>query len=106
MYENIIVKKNCGVGTITLNRPNVLNALNKKMYSELDSALTEMELDSNVKVILLTGSGERAFSAGADISEFKDNRSQEKAVLQYDNVSKNTPSDDTYTLEVAFTGRS
>ena len=51
MYENIIVKKNSGVGTITLNRPNVLNALNKKMYSELDSALTEMELDSNVKVI-------------------------------------------------------
>ena len=69
MYENIIVKKNSGVGTITLNRPNVLNALNKKMYSELDSALTEMELDSNIKVILLTGSGERAFSAGADIKE-------------------------------------
>lgn len=69
MYENIIVKKNAGVGTITLDRPKVLNALNKKMYRELDSALTDMESDSNVRAILLTGSGDRAFSAGADIKE-------------------------------------
>ncbi|MEE2884974.1 MAG: enoyl-CoA hydratase/isomerase family protein [Chloroflexota bacterium] len=69
MYENIIVKKNAGVGTITLDRPKSLNALNKKMYRELDSALTEMESDPNVRAILLTGSGERAFSAGADIKE-------------------------------------
>ena len=69
MYENIIIKKKDGVGTITFNRPKVLNALSKKMYIELDSALTDMESDSSVRVILLTGSGERAFSAGADIKE-------------------------------------
>ena len=68
-YENIIVEREEGVGKITLNRPKVLNALSRALYSELDSALSEMEDDDDVKVVIVTGAGERAFSAGADIHE-------------------------------------
>lgn len=68
-YQNIIVDTNT-ITTITINRPNKLNALNKKTIEELHKALKKAEKDKNVKVIVLTGSGEKAFVAGADISEF------------------------------------
>ena len=57
------------VAIITLDRPEVLNALNFQLVSELDQAISEMEDDDGVGAIILTGSGERAFSAGADIHE-------------------------------------
>ena len=57
------------VGIITLNRPEVLNALNLQLVRELDQAITEMEEDDGVGAIVITGTGERAFSAGADIHE-------------------------------------
>ena len=66
---NIIVEKNAGVGTITLNRPKSLNALSVELYRELDIAIAEMEADPEVRAIVFTGTGERAFSAGADIKE-------------------------------------
>lgn len=68
-YNDLIVEKRNGMGFITLNRPKVLNALSQNVYRELDEAISDMEGDSEIKVILLTGSGERAFSAGADIHE-------------------------------------
>ena len=68
-YENIIVERDEGVGIITLNRPEVLNALSRKLYAELDDAVGEMETDDEVRVVIFTGAGERAFSAGADIHE-------------------------------------
>ncbi len=68
-YENIVVEKDQGVGTITLNRPAVLNAMNRTMHRELDAALTDMEADAEVRAIVFTGMGDRAFSAGADIKE-------------------------------------
>ena len=67
--QNIIVDKSEGVGTITLNRPKVLNALSRDLTRELDDAVSDMEADSDVKAIIFTGSGERAFSAGGDIHE-------------------------------------
>jgi enoyl-CoA hydratase len=67
--QNIIVDKKEGIGVITLNRPKVLNALSRDLTRELDDAVSDMEADAEVKVIIFTGSGERAFSAGADIHE-------------------------------------
>jgi 2-(1,2-epoxy-1,2-dihydrophenyl)acetyl-CoA isomerase len=69
-YENIVVE--CvegGVGIITLNRPKVLNALSWGLASELDCALTGFEQDDDVRCVVITGAGEKAFSAGADIHE-------------------------------------
>jgi enoyl-CoA hydratase/carnithine racemase len=67
-YETILVANQDGVGTITLNRPQALNAINQQMLAELDRALTDLETDDDVRVIVMTGSG-RAFSAGRDLKE-------------------------------------
>ncbi|TYP99953.1 enoyl-CoA hydratase [Tenacibaculum adriaticum] len=69
-FENILVDNNNGLGTITINRPKKLNALNKATIEELHHAFKNLNEDKSVKVILITGSGEKAFVAGADISEF------------------------------------
>lgn len=69
-YENIIYKSELGITTITINRPNKLNALNRATIAELHEAFESANEDKNVKVIIVTGSGEKAFVAGADISEF------------------------------------
>jgi enoyl-CoA hydratase len=71
-YENILSEQANGITTITINRPKKLNALNKDTIHELHEAFDEANNDSDTKVIILTGSGEKAFVAGADISEFAD----------------------------------
>jgi enoyl-CoA hydratase/carnithine racemase len=68
-YEHIIVEKSEGVGVITLNRPDVLNAMNQLLSQELETAVGDMESDPDVKAVVFTGKGDRAFSAGADIHE-------------------------------------
>ncbi len=70
MYTNILMSQNNGITKITINRPSKLNALNKETIQELHAAFRVAELDAATKVILVTGSGEKAFVAGADISEF------------------------------------
>lgn len=77
-YENIILDKEDKIALITINRPQSLNALNGKTINELSSALDELASDDEVRVIILTGSGEKSFVAGADIKEFSD-FDQEKA---------------------------
>ena len=67
--ENIRVEKNGKLATVTLDRPKVLNALNAATFAELNSVFDELETDEEVRVVLLTGAGERAFAAGADIRE-------------------------------------
>jgi enoyl-CoA hydratase len=71
-YKNILLEYADSNAYITINRPKKLNALNKETISELHDAFDEVEKDKNVRVIILTGSGEKAFVAGADISEFAD----------------------------------
>ncbi len=71
-YETILVERKEGAGIITLNRPEKLNALSSTVFREFDEALTELEQDDAVRVLLVTGAGERAFSAGADIHEMVD----------------------------------
>ena len=68
-YQTILVERAEGVGTITLNRPGVLNAMNRELHREFDAALTELEDDDEIGAIIVTGSGNRAFSAGGDIKE-------------------------------------
>ena len=67
--DSIAIDQQDRVAIITLNRPEVLNALNLSLVTELDEAITQMEQDDGVGAIILTGAGERAFSAGADIHE-------------------------------------
>ncbi len=71
-FENILIEIKENLAKITINRPLKLNALNKKTIEELHMAFKNLDLNSNVKVIIITGSGEKAFVAGADISEFAD----------------------------------
>ena len=68
-YENLLYEKKDGIAHITFNRPKVLNALNRKTVEELQLVLTDAKNDPAVRVLILTGSGEKAFVAGADINE-------------------------------------
>ena len=68
-YNNLIVEKADGIAIVTINRPKSLNALNSETLAELNAAFQDVEADDAVKVMILTGSGEKSFVAGADISE-------------------------------------
>jgi enoyl-CoA hydratase len=68
-YENLLYEKRDRIGFITFNRPKVLNALNRKTMEELNQILIAAREDEDVRVLLLTGAGEKSFIAGADISE-------------------------------------
>ncbi len=69
MFENILYEVRDGIAFITLNRPKVLNALNAATLAELDSAIAAIRDDESIRAALLTGAGEKAFAAGADIQE-------------------------------------
>lgn len=69
-YKNIFVEEDNSIAFITIDRPAKLNALNRATIEELHDAFKENEEDPDIKVIIITGSGEKAFVAGADISEF------------------------------------
>jgi 2-(1,2-epoxy-1,2-dihydrophenyl)acetyl-CoA isomerase len=81
-YEFILTERFDGVAVITLNRPDKLNALSFPLVRELDEALTQYEADEGVKAVILTGAGERAFSAGADIHEMAGLTAEELAMRQ------------------------
>lgn len=68
-FEQIIVENDGPAGIITLNRPKVLNALNAHVLAELSLALLEFERHPEIRAVIITGSGEKAFAAGADIGE-------------------------------------
>jgi enoyl-CoA hydratase len=68
-YENLLYEKRDGIGFVTFNRPKVLNALNHKTMEELRDILADAREDDAVRVLILTGAGEKSFVAGADISE-------------------------------------
>ena len=78
-YEFILSERLDGVALITLNRPEKLNALSFPLMQEVDDALTVYEADDDIRAVILTGAGERAFSAGADIHEMAGLSSEELA---------------------------
>ena len=76
-YNNLLFSKENGIGIVTINRPKALNALNGEVYSELYQMFQEIENDPEVRVVILTGAGERAFVAGADVVEMQPQSSVE-----------------------------
>jgi enoyl-CoA hydratase len=68
-YENVLLERDGAVATLTFNRPQVLNALNQRTLQELDHVMAALEADDVVGAIILTGAGDKAFVAGADINE-------------------------------------
>ena len=69
-FNNILMDKNDNIAIVTINRPKQLNALNKETISDLNQSLSALKDDRNIKCVIITGSGEKAFVAGADIKEF------------------------------------
>jgi len=83
MYQTLLVSLKNGIYTITINRPDKLNALNKDVFTDLNNALDEIESNPEIKSVIITGAGPKAFVAGADISEFNSlNKEQAKALAK------------------------
>ena len=80
-FENIIITSENGIGQITINRPSKLNALNAATIKELHNGIEKLDVNSEIRVIIITGEGEKAFVAGADISEFANFSEEEGAQL-------------------------
>jgi enoyl-CoA hydratase len=80
-FENILIASENGIGHITINRPSKLNALNIATIKELHDGLESLNTNPEIKVIIITGEGEKAFVAGADISEFANFSIEEGAQL-------------------------
>ena len=81
MYKTLITNLENGIFTITINRPDKMNALNKDVMSDLNNAMDEVYKNAEIKSVIITGSGEKAFVAGADISEFSGLTQQEGMTL-------------------------
>jgi enoyl-CoA hydratase len=69
-YSTLLTSLDNGIFIITINRPDKLNALNKDVFTDLDKAVDEIQSNSSIKSAIITGAGQKAFVAGADISEF------------------------------------
>lgn len=90
-YESITVeKRDNGVAVLTINRPDKLNALNSNVHSEGVAALDELRRDDSVRVLVITGAGEKSFIAGADISEFADKSPVEQRDLFHEKTFFNS----------------
>lgn len=70
--KNVILEKGNNIATVIINRPKALNALNSETLKDIDAVLENLENDKDVYAVILTGAGDKAFVAGADISEMKD----------------------------------
>jgi enoyl-CoA hydratase len=68
-FENLLIERDGGVALLTVNRPTVLNALNMQTLDELRRAILDLKRDDSIRVVILTGAGEKSFVAGADINE-------------------------------------
>ena len=69
MFENVALEIEEGIAVLTIDRPDKMNAVNNATVEEIDRALSEIEKQPDVRVLILTGSGNKAFVAGADIGE-------------------------------------
>lgn len=87
-FQNLLTEQTGGVYKITINRPDKLNALNRETIQEISTALDEVKNDDSVRVLIITGSGEKAFVAGADISEFAHFSVEEGQKLAQDGQDK------------------
>lgn len=88
MSEPVVIRKAESIGWLIFNRPDKLNALNLEMWRAIPPAVQELEDDPDVRVILVRGADERAFAAGADISEFDRNRKDPRTAKEYDTINR------------------
>jgi enoyl-CoA hydratase/carnithine racemase len=83
MQERVLVERHGPIATVILNRPDKLNALDLATWTRLDEALRELDRDEELRCVVLRGAGDAAFSAGADISEFPEERYDAAAARRY-----------------------
>src|ERR1041385_7364023 len=69
MFENLLLNREGAIALVTINRPQVLNALDSSTLDEIRRAIIELKHDATIRCVILTGAGDKAFAAGADISE-------------------------------------
>ena len=81
--QPILVEREGAIATVTLNKPDKLNALDEAMWLQLGAAMRALDADDAVRCIVLRGAGDKAFAAGADISEFQSQRANAKQAKQY-----------------------
>jgi enoyl-CoA hydratase/carnithine racemase len=86
----ILVSRNETIATVTLNHPERLNALNKTMWERLGETMREVSADDSLRCVVLRGAGEKAFAAGADISEFATERADAKQAKRYGDLIHET----------------
>jgi enoyl-CoA hydratase len=85
--DKIIVEKSAGVGRLIFNQPQKHNAISFEMWQGISHAMNEFAADDSVRVVILSGAGEKAFSAGADISQFAEKRASMDAVEEYERIA-------------------
>src|SRR5215212_1188684 len=83
----MLAAKDDGVGLVTFNQPEKRNAMSLEMWTGLGEILDEFREDDGVRVVILTGAGNKAFVSGADISQFEKNRSNANAQQEYDRLA-------------------
>ena len=83
MTDTVILERKGLTATVTLNQPTKLNAVSLAMWDRLGQVFSELDQDLHLRCIVLRGAGERAFSVGADISEFEEHRSTEEKAKAY-----------------------
>ena len=88
MTDKILVDQRGAVGTITFNNPAKLNAVSLEMWEAVNAALDRFEADADIRVLVLTGAGGKAFVSGADISKFESERASKEAVAAYNQRTK------------------
>ena len=88
MTERLIEKREGAVGWLIFNNPERRNAVSLDMWEAIPSALEDFERDSNIRVVVLAGAGDKAFVSGADISQFEKQRSSEEAVKRYEEIGE------------------
>jgi len=80
-YGTLLTNLENGILTITVNRPDKMNALNREVFNDLDKVMDEITTNAEIKSAIITGSGAKAFVAGADIAEFADYNKEEAMAL-------------------------
>jgi enoyl-CoA hydratase len=87
LTDKIIVEKSAGVGRFIFNQPQKHNAISFEMWQGISQVMGEFAADDSVRVIVLSGAGEKAFSAGADISQFAEKRASKEAIEEYERAA-------------------
>jgi len=90
MINPVLLSRDGDIATVTLNNPDRLNALNKVMWQHLGEAMRKLSADDSLRCVVLRGAGERAFAAGADISEFATERADSKQAKRYGDLIHET----------------